>query len=218
MKIYSILLLTIALQAAAFGQHQPVFRVNAIEIKGKTAFQTEKMKRAARIFEQVLNDPEFQKELATKTFKSDRDDDLVPDPTAPQVIEKIYAAAEKYNPEPNHAADIYWYAEKKSFWKKLTGKCNTIGYGYPGERKIFTYTCLIDQEDSMAELVGNLAHEWSHKLGFKHRDEYHPGKYQTVPYVFGDLVEEHAAKWIKAKLAGNTVVGDRIGILTRFTE
>jgi len=204
MNRLSILLLTIALPAAALGQHLPVFRVNAIEIRGKTASQTEKMKLAARIFEKVLNDPEFQKELATKTFKSDREDDLVPNPTATQVIEKIYEGSERYKPEHNHAADIYWYAEKKSFWKRLTGNCDTIGYGYPGERKIFTYTCLIDEEGSMAELVGNLAHEWSHKLGFRHRADDHSEKYETVPYVFGDLVEEHAAKWIRAGLAQHT--------------
>jgi len=199
MKGVLILPLTIAFSVLTMGQHLPAFRVNAIEIKGKTAFQTEKMKRAAYIFEKVLNDPEFHKELGTKTFKSDREDDLVPDPTAGLVIEKIYAAAELYKPEPNNTADIYWYAEKKSFWKRLTGKCETIGYGYPGEKKIFTYTCLIEEEGSLAELAGNLAHEWSHKLGFKHRAEDHSEKYDTVPYVFGDLVEEHAARLIAAE-------------------
>lgn len=200
MKRLSTLLLTIAFPVLAMGQQIPAFRVNAIEIRGLNTSRTEKMKRATLIFEKVLNDPEFQNELETKTFRSDRKDDLVPNPTSRQVIEKIYAAAERYKPEPNNAADVYWHAEKKSFWKRLTGKCNTIGYGYPGERKIFTYTCLIDEEDSMAEVVGNLAHEWSHKLGFVHDWKDHSERHLTVPYVFGDLVEEHAARLIASGL------------------
>lgn len=197
----SILLSIIAFPILAMGQQVPAFRVNAIEIKGLSASRTEKMKRATQIFEKVLNDPEFRKELGTRTFRSDRKDDLVPNPTYRRVIEKIYAGAERYKPEPNNAADIYWYAEKKNFWKRLTGKCNTIGYGYPGEKRIYTYTCLIDEDDSMAEIVGNLAHEWSHKLGFVHKEEYHSERHLTVPYVFGDLVEEFASRWIAASTA-----------------
>ena len=53
------------------------------------------MKRAADIFEKVLNDAGFQKELEAKTFKSDRIDDLVVEPTGRQVIEKIYAEADR---------------------------------------------------------------------------------------------------------------------------
>jgi len=194
-KLWILLLLTIALSGPAVGQ-VPEFRVNGIEIKGLNDSQTRKMNRAARIFETVLNDADFKKELETKTFKSDRGDDLVPNPTGRQVSEKIYAAGERYKPEPNNAADIYWYAKKKSFWKRIRGKCNTIGYGYPGEKKIYTFTCLIDEEDSMAELVGHIAHEWSHKVGFVHQAKYHPEIYSTVPYVFGHLVAKNAEKWI----------------------
>ncbi|MDH3530444.1 MAG: hypothetical protein OEQ28_12845 [Acidobacteriota bacterium] len=198
MKKLSILMLTVALPVLAAGQQFPEFRVNVIEIKGRSYSQTEKMKRAVTIFENVLNDAAFQKELTTKTFKSDRDDDLVPDPTASRVIEKIYAGRELYNPEPNNAADIYWYAEKTGLWKRMTDRCNTIGYGYPGEKEIYTYTCLLKEKDSLAKLAGHIAHEWSHKLGFVHRAEDHAERHLTVPYVFGDLVFKHAARWTGA--------------------
>ena len=191
-----LLLLLIALPVLAVGQQFPVFRVNAIEIKGRNVSQTEKMKRAASIFENVLNDAEFQKELETESFKSDRDDDLIPNPTAGRVIEKIYEAGERYKPEPNNAADIYWFAKKTGFWERVTDRCNTIGFGYPGVKEIYTYTCLLDEKDSMAKLVGHIAHEWSHKLGFVHQAKDHSDIYRTVPYVFGDLVAKHAVKWI----------------------
>lgn len=186
----------IGLPVLAGAQQFPVFKVNAIEIKGKTDTQTRKMKRAARIFEMVLNDAEFQKEFETETFKSDRDDDLVRNPTAAQVIQKIYAAGEHYRPTPNHTADIYWFAEKPSFWNRLTSRCDVNGYGYAGENEIYTYTCLLDEKDSMAELVGHIAHEWSHKLGFVHQPKDHSERHLTVPYVFGYLVSKHAVKWI----------------------
>ncbi len=158
MKKLLIMLMTLGFPLLAAGQQLPRFRVNAIEIKGISFAQTEKMKRAARIFENVMNDPDFQNELRSKTFKSDDDDDLLTDPSAAQVIEKIYAASELYRPEPNNTADIYWFAKKTSFWMKLTDKCNMIGYGYQGAKNIYTYTCLLDESDSMAKLVGHIAH------------------------------------------------------------
>jgi len=195
-RLLILLLLTIALPVLAAGQQFPAFRVSTTEIKGLTVSQTAKMKRAAILFENVLNDTEFQKELETETFKSDRNDDLIQDPTARQVIKRIYAAGELYKPEPNNVADIYWYSKNEGFWKRLTDKCTTIGFGYPGEKEIYTYTCLLKEKDSMAKLVGHIAHEWSHKLGFVHQWDDHAGIYRTVPYVFGDLVAKHAAKWI----------------------
>jgi len=201
LKKFLIPLLMFAFPVLVSGQQFPVFSVNLIEIEGKTAAQTEKMKRAAKIFERVMNDPEFQGELRSQTFKSDDDDDLITDPTAEQVIEKIYAAAELYKPEPNNTADIYWYAKKTGFWRKITDKCDTIGYGFQGQKSIYTYTCLLDEKDSMAKLVGHIAHEWSHKLGFTHRDDDDSGIDLTVPYVFGDLVARHAARWINPDYA-----------------
>jgi hypothetical protein len=195
-KLSTLLLLTMALPVLAVGQQFPAFRVSTIEIKGRTVSQTKKMKHAAILFERVLNDTAFQKEFETETFKSDRYDDLVQNPTAKQVIERIYAAGELYETEPNNVADIYWYAKNAGFWKRLTDKCTTIGFGYPGEKEIYTYTCLLNEKDSMALLVGHIAHEWSHKLGFVHQWKDHDEIYRTVPYVFGRLVAKHAAKWI----------------------
>lgn len=191
-------LLMLAFPVLVAGQQFPNFKVNAVELRGITNAQTAKMRRAARIFENVMNDPEFQSELQTKTFKSDDGDDLITDPTATPVIEKIYAAAELYKPEPNNTADIYWIAKKTSFWRKMTDKCETIGFGYQGQKNIYTYTCLLDEEDSMAKLVGHIAHEWSHKLGFTHRDDDDSGIDLTVPYVFGDLVAKHAVRWLES--------------------
>lgn len=198
MKKLLILLLIFAFPILVAGQQIPAFKVNAVELRGITSAQTEKMKRAARIFENVMNDPEFQGELRTRTFKSDDDDDLIKDPSAEQVIEKLYAGSELYKPEPNNSADIYWFAKKTSFWRKITDKCDTIGYGYQGHKNIYTYTCLLDEKDSMAKLVGHIAHEWSHKLGFTHRDDDDSHIDLTVPYVFGDLVAKHAVKWLES--------------------
>ena len=199
MKKLALVLLTVALPALAVGQQFPIFKVNTIKIKGRSASQTAKMKRAADIFEDILNDAEFQKEFQTKSFKSDRQGDLVQNPTAGPVIEKVYAAGESYKREPNNTADIYWYAKKPSFWKRLRNNCDTFGYGYPGEQEIYTYTCFLKERGSMARLVGHIAHEWSHKLGFIHRPKYHSEIHLTVPYVFGDLVAKHAAKRIASE-------------------
>lgn len=38
-----------------------------------------------------------------------------------------------------------------------------------------------------AQIAGNLAHEWVHKLGFDHRSA---KEYDSVPYAIGDIVAQ----------------------------
>lgn len=204
MKLSVLTTIIIVFPLLTFGQQFPPFKVKAIEVKGLTIIQTEKMKRATVIFEKVMNDMEFQEELKIKTFKSDRPDDLIQNPTSEQVIEKIYGASEPYyQPETNHTADIYWYEVKQSWWQRNVSNrnCKTIGYSYLQrngyEQKIFSYDCFLgNKKTEFSKIVGHIAHEWSHKLGFQHQTDPHPERPLTVPYTFGDLVAKYAEKYI----------------------
>lgn len=169
-KLTSLIALTFSYPLLIFGQQLPAFKVNGIEVVGKTKARTEKMKKALVIFEKVMKDVDFQKELRAKIFKSDTDDDEFKNFTTEQIIQKIYAGGEEYKVDTDNTADIYWYADKKGWWQRqLDSKCSKIGYGYPSEKEIYTYTCLLDDDDLMGKLVGHIAHEWSHKIGFVHK-------------------------------------------------
>ena len=46
-----------------------------------------------------------------------------------------------------------------------------------------------------AEIAGNLAHEWMHKIGFDHDFNSTSRRPYSVPYAVGDLVESLAEQY-----------------------
>lgn len=206
MKLKFLFVIIFSVSIAGIGQELSPFKVNRIKVIGKNKAQTEKMKKALTIFEKVMNDDNFKQELKTKKFESDCDDkeflckdDRFKDLTTKQILEKIWAGSEtNYQPEENNTADIYWFAENRGVlgWFGNSG-CKIYGYGYPNSKNIHTYTCYLDDKNTdFTEIVGHIAHEWTHKLGFAHHPDDNPKRKSTVPYTFGNLVAEHATKWI----------------------
>lgn len=200
MKFVASLLCLFVLQSSALGQRLPRFQVEAKKLKTKTAAQEEKMRRALAVFEKVMNDELFQKELLDQpNFYSDSDKDPYRGWTTQRVVEKIYEAAEAYdNYLPDNIADINWVVKKRDFLYRMIfdRDCSTIGFfDYKKDDAIITYTCFFDDEEQkLSRIVGHVAHEWTHALGFVHKFDNHPKRDETVPYAFGDLVEEHAKR------------------------
>lgn len=202
MKLTTLLLCIFVLPVFAVGQGLPRFEVKAKRVEGKTAAQVEKMKRALIIFEQVMNDECFQNELLGSRFYSDRDNDPYKSWSTQQVVKKIYEAAEEHdNSAPNYIADINWIVKGRGFFARTIydRDCSTIGkFDYEKENAIVTYTCFFDDEDKEFSLiVGHVAHEWTHALGFVHEFDYHPRRDETVPYTFGYIVSKYAEKYIQ---------------------
>jgi hypothetical protein len=175
-----------------------IFQVDAKQIKGKTAAQEGKMRRALMAFEKVMNDELFQKELLDLKFYSDTPDDPNRNLTDEQVVKKIYAAQEHYTSEENNKADIYWLSKKRSRWVTLFTGCSVLGFGDEENKEVYTYSCFLDGKDTeLTDIVGHIAHEWTHKLGFVHQYDDHPRRNETVSYAFGILVSKHAEKYTK---------------------
>ena len=199
----SILLLALlcVLPFLAVGQGLPRFDVNVKRIQGKTAAQKEKMKRALNIFEQVMNDESFREELLGSRFHSDKDDDPFKNWSTQQIVTAIYKAAEEYeNSKPNYTADINWIVKGRGFFTRTISDrdCSTIGFFDYEENAIITYTCFFDDEEKeLSLIVGHVAHEWTHALGFVHKYDDHPRRDETVPYTFGNLVSKYADKYIQ---------------------
>lgn len=193
MILKSLLLMLIAFPVCTLGQQLSQFHVQAAKIDGLKPAQEEKMKLALLVFEKVMNDKDFQKELADLKFYSDTDDDPNKTLNASQMVEKIYAAKEFYNSQADYKADVYWLIKKKR--KPLFSKYPAIGYGNETEKEIYTYSWYLEKA-VLAEIVGHIAHEWTHKLGFVHQFEPHKRRDETLPYAFGYLVEKHSTKYI----------------------
>jgi hypothetical protein len=196
MKCAALLFCSFVFQVSASGQQLPKFQVAATDLTAKTATQEEKMRRALAVFEQVMNDECFQKELVTLKFHSDSSDDPYRNLSTRQAVEKIYEAKEHYTLSADNRADIYWAVEKRNRLARLFKGCS-VGYGYPKDKEFYTYSCFLDDEGTdLSDIAGHIAHEWSHKLGFVHQLDDHDKRDDTVPYAFGYLVRDHAKKYV----------------------
>lgn len=197
MKLAALLFCSFVFQVTESGRQLPKFQVGATELNAKTTAQEEKMRRALAIFEKVMNDERFQKELLALKFHSDMPDDPYRNLSTRQAVEKIYEAKEHYTPAADNKADIYWVIEKRSRLTRLFKGCS-VGYGYPEGKEFYTYSCFLDDGDGdLSDIAGHVAHEWSHKLGFVHDPDEHDRRDETVPYAFGYLVREHAERHLR---------------------
>ena len=177
----------------AQGTTLPVFKVTGNRIEGLNATREDKMEQALRIFEKIMNDPAFQKELLSSKFKFD----VIGDPnarfTTKQVVDKIYAGREWYKDTANNTADINWEVKPK---KRPYFTEPEIGIEPQQDSTIYTYTWFFDKSDNLPDLVGQVAHEWLLKLGFEHAFKRHRLIERTVPFIFGNLVTKYATHYL----------------------
>ena len=171
--------------------------VNLIEANGYTDNQLLKIKRTMAIIERVINSMAFKdailnfvrpskgKKKRSFSFKKN----LLfrfRKYSNKKVYAKIMASKQAYGNVKNGTMDLY-----------LTmvpgGDGITIGYGYPKDKEIFTYSEYFDRATD-ASLANHIVHEWCHKIGFDHA--FHPWQDKnrdfSVPYAVGNLIESLA--------------------------
>ncbi len=190
------LLVVLSITYANFihGQSLPILRVKGDSLKGINNADLAKMKAALRLFEEVMNDTSFQNALLSKSFYFDVPGDQNKLLNTKEIVDKIYGAKEFYRDTADRVANLVWVIEQKK--KPMFTRNPAIGYGDAGEVEIYTYTWFFNKEEpeSLADIAGHIAHEWSHKLGFQHLFNPHKKRKYTVPYAFGYLVKEYALK------------------------
>lgn len=99
----------------------------------------------------------------------------------PDVLQKIFEAAEEETTAKNRCMDLHLVGASKR-WTSATA------YGYAGQDKIVIYHNWIDSS-SDAELANTIFHEWLHNLGFDHSFKYDPNRDFSVPYGAGDCLQ-----------------------------
>ncbi len=195
-------LLFLLLSAGCTAQNQPPakpaipsvrtghgFKVDVSHIEAITPERKKRIDSAMVLFENVMNDPAFQAELRSLTFYYDVPDDPLRKLTTQQVVDRLYAAEEFYQPGKDSIATPHWIIRQRN----KPGPA--IGYADQDEVEFYTFSWVIDQGDA-GDIAGVAAHEWSHKLGFQHGFDADPHRQETVTYAFGNLVKKYVKKML----------------------
>ncbi len=95
------------------------------------------------------------------------------------VYQAIMNGAETLTPIVDGVANIELVIDRRN-------KRSVLGYTYPNTAKQWVYSWLL--RTTPERLAGNLAHEWCHKLGFKHKHRYNSTRKHSVPYAVGDYI------------------------------
>jgi hypothetical protein len=134
--------------------------------------------------ERILNSEEFHQAVINHEFDGKKQFASVPAGTTnEQVYEQIMAGRETYTPSADSVANLELVLYTPPFWKKWS----VVGYGYPGQPEIYTNKYYFNSF-TVAQVAGNLTHEWCHKIGFDHDYNRTSQRPASVPYAIGEII------------------------------
>ncbi|MBT4791385.1 MAG: hypothetical protein HON90_07425 [Halobacteriovoraceae bacterium] len=143
--------------------------------------QEEKMHDALARLKIVINSKEFKQKVLDHQFEGQNSFEDNDGLTNEEIYDLIMLGSEVLQPEDDEQMDLditLYYASN-----------STVGYTYPDtvrtwiNNKFFkTYT--------LGKVAGNVAHEWTHKLGFGHDFRNTANRKYSVPYGVGNIVKE----------------------------
>jgi hypothetical protein len=157
-----------------------IFEINAQLFEFEPGDE-EKVRQAFEIIKKVVASVEFRDRVLNFTYQNKKQFFENKGLTNEEVYKKILEGSEELAPGIDHEMDLelqLYYS-----WK------NTVGYTYASKPRIYINTKYFDVY-TPAEVAGNIFHEWTHKLGFKHASSNTTGRSSTVPYALGYLVKE----------------------------
>lgn len=176
------------------------FKVTLTREEGFSDKQWEKISRAGQLWEKAWNDPSFQDNVLhyiteytystgwlwwKKYHRVHHSGFIGTDHTPAMVLESLLSGAEKLSPIVDHEADVILACGNKS---------GVLGWTYPNIAKQWISRWFLDSS-SVAEIAGNLAHEYCHKLGYVHPYKNTPSRPHTVPYAIGYLTRNFAKRF-----------------------
>lgn len=142
----------------------------------------EKMIRAADYIEEVVNSEEFKTFIYNHEFQGMKHFADCP-MTNTEVYQRLMSGVETLQPE----VDYEWDIKVIPYWSKK----RVIGYTYPSRKEIWANMRYYKISSwSEADCAANMAHEWTHKSGFKHSFRRSWKWPFTVPYAVGSYVKK----------------------------
>lgn len=164
--------------------------VKAMELKGFSGSGLTKMQKSMQVLEKVVNSETFKNRVINfKNKKGVRAFASNNGMSNEQIYEHFMDGRE--NLLPDTAGEMNFYLKLYSaWWSKVVGWTNEDINTININNKFF-------KNYKPNEVAGNLAHEWTHKIGFDHTSA---AEHDSAPYAIGYVVEELAAKVLSGQM------------------
>lgn len=164
--------------------------VRPMELKGFSGTGLTKMKTAMQVLEKVVNSETFKNRVINfKNKKGQRSFASNNGMSNEQIYEHFMDGRE--NLLPDTAGEMNFYLKLYSaWWSKVVGWTN-------GDINTIHINNKFFKNYKPNEVAGNLAHEWTHKIGFDHTSA---AEHDSAPYAIGYVVEELAAKALSGQM------------------
>jgi hypothetical protein len=129
----------------------------------------------------VINSTAFKERVLNHTYQGVRtfyDNEGL---TNEEIYEAIMLGSEDLNPGDNETIDI----DITLYFRNNS----TVGYTYPNVNKIWVNNKFF-AGFSLGKVAANVAHEWTHKIGFGHDFNRTTRRNFSVPYGVGTIIQE----------------------------
>ncbi len=161
-----------------------VLRVQGMQIEGFSGASLQKLQAAFVVLEEAVNTEEFKERVLNfKNSKGQRAFASNKGLTNEQIYEQFMEGRETLQPETVGEMNFYLRLYHRR-WSRVIGftsaTTNTISINWRFFRNY-----------EPADVAANLAHEWTHKLGFDHRSA---SEYDSAPYAIGYIAGDIARK------------------------
>lgn len=148
--------------------------------------QEDKVHKAIEIIKKVVGSTEFRSRVLNYTYQGQKQFVDNKGMTNAQIYQALLDGREDLKPEIDNEMDL----ELELYYSWTS----TVGYTTPDVLLIHMNTKFFDPY-TPSQVAGNVFHEWTHKLGFDHAQNYSVSRDSSVPYAIGYLIEELGKKY-----------------------
>lgn len=167
--------------------HANVLTVKGMEIQGFSGASLEKIQAAFQVLEAVVNSEEFKDRVINfKNTKGERSFASNKGMTNEEIYQTFMEGRETLQPNTPGEMNFYLRLYNRP-WSKV------IGYT-TGDTNLININWKFFKNYKPSDVAGNLAHEWTHKIGFDHKSA---AEHDSAPYAIGYIVDELAAKYLQ---------------------
>lgn len=101
--------------------------------------------------------------------------------TQKQIYDHLMSGRETLRPDVDSEADITLHLDKRN-------RRGVLGYTYANSTSQWIYNWFFT-EGTLEDVAGNIGHEWVHKMGYGHEQNYNSLRQHTVPYAVGYFIK-----------------------------
>ncbi len=169
--------------------------VRGMEITGFSGESLDKLQDAFAVLEVVMNSEEFKERVLNfKNSKGERAFASNKGLSNEEIYALLMEGREDLQPETQG---------EMNFFLKLYNRpwSSVVGYTTP-DTNLININWKFFKGFGAHQVAGNLAHEWTHKMGYGHRSA---KEHDSVPYAVGNIVRELAQQQLKTRKFNNLV-------------